>query len=201
MRNRTGRFQPREIDIMTEQTKTSEPAGTAAKAKVKAKTKAKTKVAASTKKTTAAKAAANTAAKKTATKKASAKSTARKRGPSADASAASASFKDRALAKTRTAIRVGLGVYGTAYDQLQEQFENLQKQVDDAQLKLNARREQAEALYASLVARGTAVESDALKAFSDLELDALTDRKALEAQMAKAKQHFDDLRQRLVKAR
>ncbi len=175
---------------MTEQNATQT---TAAKTKAKARTKAK----AAPKKATAAKPSAKTAA----SRKSSTKGATQKRESSPRSAASSSSLKDRALAKTRTAIRVGLGVYGTAYDQLQEQFENLQKQVDDAQLKLNARREQAEALYASLVARGTAVESDALKAFSDLELDAFTDRKALEAQMAKAKQHFDDLRQRLVKGR
>lgn len=100
----------------------------------------------------------------------------------------------------RNAFRAGLGVYGKAYDQLQDQFETLQKQVDEAQSRLDTRRKQAEELYESLVKRGEVVEKDALKAFDDLELDALTDRSKLEDQMNKAKARFEELRSQFKKA-
>ena len=81
-----------------------------------------------------------------------------------------------------------------------EQFEALQKQVDEAQDALNERRSKAEALYVGLVKRGEIVEKDAIKAFDELELDALTDRKMLEEQMNKAKARFEALREKLAKA-
>ena len=104
-----------------------------------------------------------------------------------------------AVETSRNALRAGLGVYGMAYDQVLEQLEMLQSQVDEAQGKLNDRRKQAEAVYENLVKRGTAVEKDALKAFEDLELDALTDRTMLDEQMSKAKARFDDLRAKVTK--
>ena len=87
----------------------------------------------------------------------------------------------------------------TAYDQILENLETVQSQVDEAQAKLNERRKQAEKLYEALVNRGKSVEKDALKAFEDLELDALTDRAAFDDQMAKAKSKFDALRTKVSK--
>lgn len=137
-----------------------------------------------------------TPAKKTAAKKTTAKrkTTARK------ATKASQDFKSRAVETGRNAFRAGLGVYGKAYDQMLEQFEALQKQVDDAQAQLNERRSKAEAIYVSLVKRGEVVEQDAMKAFDELELDAITDRKMLEEQMNKAKARFEALREKLSKS-
>ena len=140
-----------------------------------------------------------TPAKKSAPRKTSAKTSAKKTGTSR-AKAAPQDFRTKAVAKSREALRAGLGVYGMAYDQALEQLEALQVQVDDAQTKLNERREQAEAIYKSLVKRGAEVEKDAVKAFEDLELEAFTDRTLLEEQMSKAKARFDALRSKLSKA-
>ena len=76
----------------------------------------------------------------------------------------------------------------------------MQEQVDDAQNRLSASRKQAEAIYQSLVERGSAVEKDALRALADLELDSLADRSKLEAQMKKAKTRFDQLKAKFGKA-
>ena len=137
------------------------------------------------------------AKRKTAAKKATAKKTTAKRKPAAKKPA---DLKARAAATGRSALLAGLGVYGKAYEQMLEQFEALQKQVDEAQDALNERRSKAEALYVGLVKRGEIVEKDAIKAFDELELDALTDRKMLEEQMNKAKARFEALREKLAKA-
>ena len=47
---------------------------------------------------------------------------------------------------------------------------------------------------------GTETAGAALKAFDDLELDALTDRSKLEDQMNKAKARFEELRSKFKKA-
>lgn len=141
-----------------------------------------------------------TAAKKAPAKKATAKKTTSRAKTSAQKPAAKRDLRAVAVETGRNALRAGLGVYGKAYDQMQEQFEALQKQVDEAQSRLDSRRKQAEELYESLVKRGAIVEQDALKAFEDLELDALTDRSKLEEQMTKAKARFEALRAKLKKA-
>ena len=151
------------------------------------------------------KAAPKAAAKKAAAKKAPAKA---KKAPAKKKPAAkkkaSTKGKTRARPKAidtgRNALLAGLGVYGKAYDQVLEQFSNLQEQVDEAQTRLTERRQQAEDLYKSLIRRGTAVEKEALKALADLEIDSLADRSKLEAQMKKAKSRFDDLKTKLGKA-
>src|SRR6056300_671103 len=94
----------------------------AAPKKVAAKRKVAPKKAAP-KKATAKKA----PAKKTAAKKATAKK------PAGKKPAAKRDLRTVARETSRNALRAGLGVYGMAYDQLLEQFESLQKQVDDAQ--------------------------------------------------------------------
>ena len=153
------------------------------------------------------KAAPKVAAKKAAAKKAPAKA---KKAPAKKRPAAKTKAKVSTKAKTRArpkaidtgrnALLAGLGVYGKAYDQVLEQFANLQEQVDEAQTRLTERRKQAEDLYKSLIKRGTAVEKEALKALADLELDSLADRSKLEAQMKKAKSRFDDLKTKFGKA-
>ena len=151
------------------------------------------------------KAAPKAAAKKAAAKKAPAKAkkALAKKKPAAKTKA-STKGKTRARPKAidtgRNALLAGLGVYGKAYDQVLEQFSNLQEQVDEAQIRLTERRKQAEDLYKSLIKRGTAVEKEALKALADLEIDSLADRSKLEAQMKKAKSRFDDLKTKLGKA-
>jgi len=165
-----------------------------AESKTTAKAKAKTRKAPA-KKATAAK---KTAPRKAAAKPAAAKTRAKRATNSSKA--APRDLRAAAVKTSRNALRAGLGVYGMAYDQMVEQLEALQSQVDEAQGKLNERRKQAEALYESLVKRGTAVEKEAIKAFEDLELDALTDRTMLDEQMSKAKARFDELRAKVTKA-
>ena len=85
------------------------------------------------------------AAPKAAVKEASAKA---KKAPAkkkpAAKTKASTKGKTRARPKAidtgRNALLAGLGVYGKAYDQVLEQFANLQEQVDEAQTRLTERR-------------------------------------------------------------
>jgi hypothetical protein len=169
-----------------------------AEAKVKAKAKGAPKKAAvkkaATKKVVAKKAVAKKPALKT---KAKAQSKA-KAQPKAKASSKKRA-RPTAVDTGRKALLAGLGVYGKAYDQVLEQFAGMQEQVDDAQNRLSASRKQAEAIYQSLVKRGSAVEKDALRALADLELDSLADRTKLEAQMKKAKARFDQLKAKFGK--
>ena len=163
-----------------------------AEAKVKAKAKG------APKKATAKKAATKkVAAKKTVAKKPAVKTKA-KAQPKAKASSKKRA-RPTAVDTGRKALLAGLGVYGKAYDQVLEQFAGMQEQVDDAQNRLSASRKQAEAIYQSLVKRGSAVEKDALRALADLELDSLADRKKLEAQMKKAKARFNQLKAKFGK--
>ena len=173
--------------------------------KVMAEVKAKAKGA--PKKATAKKAATKkVAAKKTVGKKPAVKTKAKAKAQSKAKAQpkAKASSKKRARPAAvdtgRKALLAGLGVYGKAYDQVLEQFAGMQEQVDDAQNRLSASRKQAEAIYQSLVKRGSAVEKDALRALADLELDSLADRTKLEAQMKKAKARFNQLKAKLGKA-
>ena len=168
-----------------------------AKAKVKAKAKA------APKKATAKKAATKkVAAKKTASKKPAVKSKAKATAKAQPKAKSSSKKRARpaAVETGRKALLAGLGVYGKAYDQVLEQFAGMQEQVDDAQNRMSASRKQAEAIYQSLVERGSAVEKDALRALADLELDSLADRSKLEAQMKKAKTRFDQLKAKFGKA-
>ena len=169
-----------------------------AEAKVKAKAKGAPKTATAKKAATKRVAAKKTVAKKTAVK------TKAKAQPKAQAKAKASSKKrarPAAVDTGRKALLAGLGVYGKAYDQVLEQFAGMQEQVDDAQNRLSASRKQAEAIYQSLVKRGSAVEKDALRALADLELDSLADRTKLEAQMKKAKARFDQLKAKFNKGK
>jgi len=92
----------------------------------------------------------------------------------------------------RNVYLAGLGFYGKAYDQAQEQFDNLQQ-------RLEQRRKQADKLYRELVKRGEKLEKDAKGAIQEidlpkLDLDSLTDRKKLEQQLNKAKARFVELK-------
>ena len=99
----------------------------------------------------------------------------------------------RAQEAGRNAFLAGLGFYGKAYDQAQEQFNSAQSQLED-------RRKKADKLYKELVKRGKKVEKDAKIAIKDidlpkLELDSLADRKKLDKQLKKAKARFAELKQ------
>jgi FtsZ-binding cell division protein ZapB len=92
----------------------------------------------------------------------------------------------------RNVFLASLGFYGKAYDQAQEQFGSLQKE-------LKARRKKADKAYMELVTRGAKLEKVAKVAIDDidlpkLELDNLTDRKALQTQLKKAKARFEELK-------
>jgi hypothetical protein len=93
----------------------------------------------------------------------------------------------------RTIFLAGLGFYGKAYDQAQEQISILQKQLQE-------RRKKADKLYKELVKRGEKLEKDAKSAIHEIELpklefDSLTDRKKLEQQLKKAKARLNQLKQ------
>jgi FtsZ-binding cell division protein ZapB len=64
---------------------------------------------------------------------------------------------------------------------------------------MEQRRKKADKMYKELVKRGEKLEKDAKGAIKDidlpkLELDTLTDRKKLEAQLKKAKARFEELK-------
>ena len=145
------------------------------------------------KKTTAKrKPAAKTAAKKATAKR---KPAARKAAPKKTARKAAPVFSARAQEAYRNAFLASLGFYGKAFDQVQEQFNTLQDQ-------LEARRNKTDKAYKELVKRGAKVEKTAKKAINEielpkLELDNLTDRKKLDAQLKKAKARFEELKDTL----
>jgi hypothetical protein len=101
-------------------------------------------------------------------------------------------FAAKAQEAGRNAFLASLGFYGKAYDQAQEQFSNMQDQ-------LEARRKKADKLYKELVKRGQKVEKDAKVALKEielpkLELDSLTDRKKLEKQLKRVKARLVELK-------
>ena len=102
-------------------------------------------------------------------------------------------FATRAQETGRNAFLAGLGFYGKAFDQAQERMDTLQSD-------LESNRKKADKMYKELVKRGQKVEKKALKAINEielpkLELEGLTDRKKLEAQLEKAKARFEELKQ------
>ena len=123
-------------------------------------------------------------AKKAPAKKTAAKKTAAKK--------ATPDFAAKAKENGRNAFLASLGFYGKAYDQVQDQFTNLQDQLEE-------RRKKAEKAYKELVKRGQKVEKEAKKAVDDIELpkfelESLTDRKKLDKQLDKAKARFEELK-------
>jgi len=140
-------------------------------------------------------AAKNTAVKgKTAAKKVAAKkpATRKKSAPKKTAKKSTNDFTARAQETGRKAFLASLGFYGKAFDQVQDQFSDLQDQ-------LEARRKKANKVYADLVKRGEKVEKATKSRIDDIELpefklESLTDRKKLEAQLDKAKARFTELK-------
>ena len=120
-----------------------------------------------------------------ATKKSAAKRASAKTSP--------ADFVGNAQETGRNIFLASLGFYGKAYDQAQEQLGTLQKE-------LKARRKKADKAYMELVSRGVKLEKVAKVVIDDidlpkLELESLADRKALQAQLKKAKARFEDLKE------
>ncbi len=97
-------------------------------------------------------------------------------------------FSRRAQTAAHSAVLATVGFYAKAYEQAQDQFDTLQSRVQ-------ARRKQAAKTYAELIKRGEKVESSARSAVKDINLSKLTDRKALEARLQKARDRFTDLRE------
>ena len=140
------------------------------------------------------KAAPKTAAKRkpAARKVAAKKPAARKAAPKKTAKKSSNDFTARAQETGRKAFLASLGFYGKAFDQVQDQFSDLQDQ-------LESRRKKANKTYADLVKRGEKVEKATKSRIDDIELpefklERLTDRKKLEAQLDKAKARFTELK-------
>lgn len=109
-----------------------------------------------------------------------------------DAEKAANKLATRARTVSRNAFLAGLGFYGKAYDEMQARLDKLQARLD-------ARGKAANVAYAELVKRGSQVEKDARGMIKDidlprLELDTLTDRKKLEARMAKVRTRIGELR-------
>ena len=102
-------------------------------------------------------------------------------------------FAVKAQEASRNAFLAGLGFYGKAFDQAQDQYSSIQDQLED-------RRKKADKLYKELVKRGKKVEKDAKVALKDiempkLELDSLTDRKKLDSQLKKVKARLEELKE------
>jgi hypothetical protein len=118
------------------------------------------------------------------TKKPAAKRAARKKS--------APDFVSSAQETGRNVFLASLGIYGKAYDQAQEQFGSLQKQ-------LKARRKKADKVYMELVTRGVKLEKVAKVAMDDidlpkLELESLADGTALQTGLKKAKARFEELK-------
>ncbi len=129
-------------------------------------------------------------AKKTAAKKTTAKKTAAKKP-------AQPTFAVKAQENARNVFLAGLGFYGKAFDEVQNQFEEAEK-------RMKARREKAEDLFNDLVKHGEKVESQAKKRIKDIELPELkvadTEelRAELRARLDKARESFDSLRETIT---
>ena len=133
------------------------------------------------------------AKRKPAVKKVAAKKpAARKAAPKKAAKKSTIDFGARAQETGRNAFLASLGFYGKAFDQVQDQFSDLQDQ-------LAARRKKTNKLYTELVKRGEKVEKATKSRIDGIEmpefkLESLTDRKKLEAQLDKAKARFSELK-------
>lgn len=122
-------------------------------------------------------------------KKAAAKRKSAPRKTAAAARSKTEDFAARAQEVSHEAFLASLGFYGKAYDQMQEQFDQLQDAMEQ-------RRKNAGKLYRDLVKRGEKVEKQAKGRIESLELpkfelENLTDREKLEAQLDKVKARLD----------
>lgn len=93
---------------------------------------------------------------------------------------------------SRNAFLAGLGFYGKAFDQVQEQYNGVQRQLEESRSKANE-------MYEELVQRGEKLEADTKEAIEGLEIpdfktQSLANREKLEARLAKAKSRFSELK-------
>ncbi|MFK7828204.1 MAG: hypothetical protein AB8B57_00365 [Congregibacter sp.] len=124
--------------------------------------------------------------------------TAAKRKPSVSKTTAKRTIKKTQSLQTRVsdvsrnAFLAGLGFYGMAFDQVQEQVKSVEGE-------LSARRKKADKLYQDMVKRGTKVEKQAKNAIDDIELPKLDvaglNIEKLEARLEQAKARFEDLKE------
>lgn len=102
------------------------------------------------------------------------------------------SLQSRFTEVSHNAFLAGLGFYGMAFDQVQEQLKTVESE-------LGVRRKKADKLYGQMVKRGEKVEKLALSAIDDIEMPKLDvptlDRAALEAQLEKAKARLQELKE------
>ncbi len=121
------------------------------------------------------------------------KTTAKKAAPSK-----AATMQNRVTEAGRSAFLASLGFYGMAFDQVQDQVKNVEKEVvarrKKVEKELTSRRKQADKLYADMVKRGEKVEKKAKTALDDIDLPKLELPK-LEAQLNKAKARFEELKE------
>ena len=102
-------------------------------------------------------------------------------------------FTAKAKETGRSTLLAGLGLYGTAYDVVQERL-------DGVQSKLESRKQDADKTYKKLVKRGEQLEKETIKAIDDFqiggfELNDLTDRSKLEANLKKAKARLEEFKE------
>lgn len=129
-----------------------------------------------------------TARKTTARKTTARKTTARRSAPAKNA----AKVQNRVSETYRNAFLASLGFYGMAFDQVQDRVKSVESD-------LTARRKKADKLYSDMVKRGQKVEKQAKERLDDIDLpkidlDDLATRAKLDAQLAKARARFEDLR-------
>ena len=128
------------------------------------------------------------APKATARKTSAGKATPRRSAPKK----ASAKVQSRVSEASRNAFLASLGFYGMAFDQVQDRVKSVESE-------LTARRKKADKLYSDMVKRGQKVEKQAKARLEDMELpkfelDELANRAKLDAQLAKARARFAELK-------
>ncbi|MEM1141138.1 MAG: hypothetical protein AAF671_00260 [Pseudomonadota bacterium] len=132
-----------------------------------------------------------TAKRKTAARKAAPRKATAKRKPAAKTAKKPVSLQDRMTEAGRDAFLASLGLYGMAYDQIQDQ-------VKVVETELSSRRKKADKLYRDMVKRGAKVEKKALDAIDDIELPGELlpfDRETFEARIEQAKARFEQLKE------
>ena len=134
-----------------------------------------------------------TTAKKAAPRKAPARKAAAKKV--AAKQAADTNFRGKTQENVRNVFLAGLGLYGRA-------FEEAQNQLKEARSQMKENRGKANELFEELVARGEKVEARAKARIEDLELPEiklsefkLADNDELQARLDKARDSFNTLKE------
>ncbi len=144
--------------------------------------KTASKVKAAPKRRTAAR---KTTARKTTTRKPAARKTTARKTTRKAAARKQETFFDKAQQSGRRVFLASLGVYGKLFDEAEDQLKAARKRAE-------ARRKQADKLYAELIKRGEKLEKEAKKSIDDIELPKEWDK-----QVEKARGAFDDIKDTL----